>query len=129
MHARYTCILFIESVSFLKTRQTRLRTASCVHKSLEVPAASGAPAANHRIGKFREMIPETGPSIATEDSLTNDSRSTCTLPGAGLPSTILISESGTFGSSLSSHSIVGEGANNPTYTRSLLRSRFSSEIN
>src|SRR3954471_6632442 len=83
----------------------------------------------HRIWRFKEMTPETGPPSGTEASLASDSRKTCTLPGAGRPSTTLICDNGALGSSLSSHNIVGDGTNSPTYRRSFRRSRLRSEIN
>src|SRR5713101_5651887 len=68
----------------------------------------------HRICRFREMTPETGPPSGMEASLANDSRSIWTLPGVGRPSMTLTCESGMFGSSLSSQRSVGVGANRPT---------------
>ena len=59
------------------------------------------------------MTPETGPPSGTEASLASDSRKTCTLPGAGRPSTTLICDNGALGSSLSSHNIVGDGHEQP----------------
>src|SRR5260370_18074046 len=57
----------------------------------------------HRIWRFEEMTPETGPPSGREASLANDSRSTWTLPGVGRPSTTLICESVMSGSPFSSH--------------------------
>src|SRR5882757_7029268 len=82
----------------------------------------------HRICKFNEISPLTGPPSMIDDSLASDSRSTCTLPGPGRPSTTLICDNGTFGNSLSSHTSVGAGTNSPTYRRSLCRSRFITAI-
>src|SRR5579863_7266013 len=78
----------------------------------------------HRICKFKEIRPDTGPPSETVASLARDSRSTWTVPGAGRPSMMLICESGTLGNSLSSQTSVGAGTNRPTYRRSLWRSRL-----
>src|SRR5580700_10168295 len=56
----------------------------------------------HRICKFREIRPDTGPPSGTMDSLASDSRRTWTVPGAGRPSIMLICDNGTLGNSLSS---------------------------
>src|SRR6266404_3703238 len=63
----------------------------------------------HRIWRFKEMTPETGPPSGMEASLANDSPQPWAVAGIRAPSTTLICESGMFGSSLSSHRSVGAG--------------------
>src|ERR1700746_543133 len=123
-------------------RQISQPRHSCTHSNpsliqrarfiLAAPATGGnfwsRVTSHYLTGKFNDTIPVTGPDIATFASFASDSRKICTVPGAGRPSRALICDNGTLGNSLSSHSIVGDGTNKPTYSRSFLRSRLISAI-